>query len=321
MQILSVQQISIAADLLRRGEVVAFPTETVYGLGASIFHEAAIQKLFSVKRRPPDNPLIAHISSLSDLEKIAKTIPKEVYLLAEAFWPGPLSILLEARDEVPLIARAGLPTIAVRMPAHPAALMLIEQTGEPIVAPSANLSGRPSSTTIGHVKEDFELQIAAAIDGGPCRHGLESTVLDVCMGPEARILRPGSITPHMIERIIKKAVIDGCHADRPLCPGMKYRHYAPKAPIQLFYEISAMQMYIETSPKKKRVILSREQNTLSGETFYAVLRRADQDRLEEIIILCDALTRANEALYNRILKAAGAYDWDPSDNPSQPKRT
>jgi len=312
MQILSIQQIDRAAELLRQGELVAFPTETVYGLGSPIFHETAIQKIFSAKRRPADNPLIAHISSLDQLERIARNIPKEVYQLAEAFWPGPLSILLEACDDVPLIARAGLPSIAVRMPAHEVALALIEAVGEPIVAPSANLSGKPSSTRIEHVCHDFEKAIAAAIDGGPCSEGLESTVLDLYFGKTARILRPGSITAKMIELIIQSPVLCS-DEDQPLCPGMKYRHYAPRASIQLFYDANEMQSYIETRPIRKRVILKREQKNLSAESFYAALRKADEDHLEEIIILCDTLTVANHALYNRILKAAGSNVRHPSE--------
>lgn len=306
MQILSLLEIDIAAELLRKGEIIAFPTETVYGLGAPIFNERAINRIFSVKHRPADNPLIAHIATLQDLEKIAKNIPDEVYLLAEAFWPGPLSILLEAREEVPIVARAGLPTIAVRMPAHEAALALIRAVGEPLVAPSANLSGKPSSTTVEHVRHDFEGAIIAAIDGGSCSKGLESTVLDLYFGKGPRILRPGSVTAQAIERVLQRPLL--CNVEeKPLCPGMKYRHYAPKAPIQLFYEAPTLSSYIKNAPLCKRLILTREQKTLSAEGFYASLRKADQHGIEEIVILCDPITRCDEALYNRILKAAGVY--------------
>jgi L-threonylcarbamoyladenylate synthase len=306
MQVLSIQQIEQAAEWLRSGEIVAFPTETVYGLGAPIFNETAIQTLFSVKRRPSDNPLIAHISSIDDLEKLVKKIPKEAFLLAEAFWPGPLSLLFEARDEVPLIARGGLSTIAVRMPAHNAALALIQAVGQPLVAPSANLSGRPSSTTVEHVRQDFEHAIIAAVDGGPCSNGIESTVLDLCLSQTPRILRPGSISAAMIEQVIQKPVYYG-ESEKPLCPGMKYRHYAPETPIRLFYHRSAMEEYLGILPLQKRMILTNENQTLSAETFYASLRRADEDQFEEIVILCDNFTILNEALYHRIIKAAGQH--------------
>src|SRR3989338_2727371 len=163
-----------AAALLKKGEVVAFPTETVYGLGAPVFYKEAILKIFALKHRPPDNPLIAHISNLSELAQIVTHLPDEFFLLEKRFFPGPLTLILPVHPAVPKEATAGLKNIGVRMPAHPLTLELITRVGEPLVAPSANLSGRPSSTSAGHVLEDFEGRIPAILDGGECAIGIES---------------------------------------------------------------------------------------------------------------------------------------------------
>ncbi len=300
MKILTSKQIDSAAALLREGEVIAFPTETVYGLGAPIYDEKAIAKIFAMKRRPADNPLIAHVSSIEQAEEIAKHLPKEFYILAKTFWPGPLSLLVEANEKVPSIAIAGLRTIAIRMPAHDAALKLIELTG-PLVAPSANVSGKPSSTTIEHVQHDFERVLAAAIDGGPCTNGLESTVLDLYTDQAPRILRPGSITREQIEKVLGRHLNKDDNEERSICPGKKYRHYAPEAPIRIFHDELSMKTYLESAPSMTRMVL----RSLSKETFYAQLRKADAERTQEIILLCDEKVRLDEALYNRILKAVG----------------
>ncbi len=302
MQILSISELSIAVKYLKQHEPVAFPTETVYGLGAPIFSEVAIQKVFVAKNRPPDNPLIAHIAHLSDIEKIAVNIPSEFYKLAEAFWPGPLSILLEAHPEVPLTATAGLPTIAVRMPDHSMALALIDAVGQPLVAPSANISGRPSSTTAQHVIDDFEGRIHAVLDGGVCSGGLESTVLSLHHPKGPAVLRPGSITCDQLSLVLGRPVTI-VHEKQALCPGMKYRHYAPKAHVKLLFSQGEVEEHYKEHPRS--MLLQRSDNTLSPQQYYASLRSADDQAIDNIFIFCDEAICKDEAFFNRILKSAG----------------
>jgi L-threonylcarbamoyladenylate synthase len=226
--------IAKAAELIRAGELVAFPTETVYGLGANGLDDAAVRKIFEAKGRPADNPLILHISRLEQLTPLIDgALPERAKLLAERFWPGPLTMVLKKSALVPDAVTAGLDTVAIRMPSHPAARALIEKAGLPIAAPSANRSGRPSPTRAEHVLEDMDGRIGLILDGGPCEVGLESTVLDAS-GPVPRVLRPGGVTPEMIEAALGAVEVDES-ALRPLkegekarSPGMKYKHYAPK---------------------------------------------------------------------------------------------
>ena len=198
---LSPDQLQRAADLLKAGHLVAFPTETVYGLGAPIFSPEAIQSIFKVKGRPADNPLIAHVSSVEQVSRIALEIPEAFYRLAEVFFPGPLTVVLKRRPDVPSIVSAGLETIAVRMPSHPIALKLISLVDEPLVAPSANLSGMPSSTQAEHVLDDFDGKIAAVVDGGKTEIGIESTVINL-LGETPILLRPGSISKEALEKVL-----------------------------------------------------------------------------------------------------------------------
>ena len=292
-------QIAQAASLLREGDVVAFPTETVYGLGASLFQPKAIERIFQVKKRPSDNPLIVHVSHLDQLESIVEEPPLLFFQLAEVFFPGPLTILLQKKECVSPLVSAGLPTIGVRMPAHPIAQALIEAVGVPLVAPSANLSGRPSSTTAQHVLDDFGTTIAGVIDGGPCTIGIESTV--ITLNPTPTILRPGAITRADLENVLQRPVLEAKDLTRrPLSPGMKYRHYAPKAKISLFYDHPSLDNYLKTNPIKKRLLL----NDIKQHDLYSQLRKADLENYEEILILCDATTQKNHALMNRLLHAS-----------------
>ena len=230
------KSIEKAATLLRAGAVVAFPTETVYGLGANGLDEKAVARIFAAKGRPQDNPLILHISEQKEALPLVKRVPDIALRLMKAFWPGPLTIVLEAADAVPMIVRAGLPTVAVRCPANEWALMLIARCGFPLAAPSANLSGRPSPTAATAVLEDMDGRIPLILDGGPCCVGLESTVLTLC-AETPRILRPGGVTPEMIAHVIGRVDIDDSALkelggeERAASPGMKYRHYAPKASV------------------------------------------------------------------------------------------
>lgn len=225
-----------AADCLKDGGLVAFPTETVYGLGADALNETAAKRIYAAKGRPSDNPLIVHISKVEDLEVLGYPNEK-AYALAQAFWPGPLTIILPKKDIVPHGTTGGLDTVAIRMPSHPAALSLIRQSGVYVAAPSANTSGRPSPTKAEHVVEDMMGKIEYIIDGGAVGIGIESTIVDVS-GKVPAILRPGFITRKMLEQIIGEVTIDpalerpmeGLH---PKAPGMKYTHYAPKGQLSL----------------------------------------------------------------------------------------
>lgn len=290
-----------AAHLLKEGEVVAFPTETVYGLGASVFDEVAVAKIFNAKNRPSDNPLIVHIADLSDLSQLVVNLSKEASLLMEVFFPGPLTLILPSYLTVPSLVRAGLSTVAIRMPALPLARELIRLAGTPLVAPSANLSGRPSSTTAHHVLDDLNGRIAAIIDGGPCSLGIESTIL--ALSPDPIILRPGSIGAEEIERVLGRPVATFYEekvVGVPRAPGMKYRHYAPKGVVRLFFSEGEIKERLQGSLLKKRAIFSH----FGAEELYAKLREADAQDCEEVWIYCDERMQRDVALMNRLLKAS-----------------
>ncbi len=229
--------VALAASLLREGRLVAFPTETVYGLGANALDPAAVAAIFAAKDRPADNPLIMHIHSTAQLEGLV-TVPEGAEPLMARFWPGPLTLLMPKTDRVPDIVTAGLDTVAVRMPSHPVCRDLLRETGLPVAAPSANHSGKPSPTTAEHVLRDMDGRIPLILDGGPCDVGLESTVLDLCHGRPC-ILRPGGVTREMLSEVLGEVDVAGSVL-RPLkegevarSPGMRYRHYAPEGRITL----------------------------------------------------------------------------------------
>jgi L-threonylcarbamoyladenylate synthase len=308
-KVLSADEVECAAHLMKQGKLVAFPTETVYGLGAPIFHPEAVASIFKVKGRPADNPLIAHIACVEQVECIAVDIPDPFYVLANAFFPGPLTVVLKRHAKVPAIVSAGLDSIALRMPSHPIALKLIALVGEPLVAPSANLSGKPSATQAGHVLEDFDGQIAAVIDGGKTQFGIESTVISL-LDKTPVLLRPGSIAKEQIEEVLKTHV-----STQPVgpirSPGMKYRHYAPKAPIRLFDTFDALKKYILAQPAQRMVLSMRplpekwdNSYVLSACEFYSLLRFSDQEQMQEIVVLCDEELRSQTALMNRLLHSS-----------------
>lgn len=298
MRRLSPDQIALAAEYLQKGELVAFPTETVYGLGAPIFNPEAIAKIYHAKGRPSDNPLIAHISSLDQIHQIARDISSEFFLLAKAFFPGPLTVVLKKHPAVPSIVSGGLDTIAVRMPSHPIAQQLITVVGQPIVAPSANLSGKPSSTTAEHVINDFEGKIQAVIDGGATEHGIESTVISLVAEP--CLLRLGAIPKAQIEQVLRMPLREATQASQLSSPGTRYRHYAPEARIKLFESQHDMEAYLRDQPNLRRLI--NPKITLAN--LYAVLRQADEEKYEEIVLFCHSEIRLNEALVDRLLKAS-----------------
>ncbi|MBO8129406.1 MAG: threonylcarbamoyl-AMP synthase [Peptococcaceae bacterium] len=228
-----------AGFIIRQGGLVAFPTETVYGLGADALNAAAVERIFTAKGRPADNPLIVHVRSIEQVYSLVAALPDRALKLARAFWPGPLTMVLPRSREVPDAVTAGLDTVAVRMPAHRVALALINAAGTPIAAPSANASGRPSPTTAEHVRQDLDGRIEAVIDAGPAPVGVESTVLDLTTAVPV-ILRPGGVTRRRLMELIGNVAV---HPEKtegpPRSPGMKYRHYAPGAPVILVEGASA----------------------------------------------------------------------------------
>ena len=225
-----------AAEIIRAGGLVAIPTETVYGLGANGLDEQAVAHIFEVKGRPQDNPLILHVSEPAEMERFARDIPPEAYLLAEKFWPGPLTMILPVRDIVPKRTTGGLHTVGIRCPDSAVTREIIRRAGVPIAAPSANISGKPSTTTAAHVLHDHDGRIEAVVDDGPCRVGVESTIVDLTEKP-ARLLRPGGITPEQLRQVLGELVVDEAVTSQidptkvVKAPGMKYRHYAPQAPV------------------------------------------------------------------------------------------
>ena len=245
-----------AAEILRNGGLVAFPTETVYGLGANALNEEAAKKIYAAKGRPSDNPLIAHISCMEELPAIVKEIPEAGRKLAEKYWPGPLTMIFPKKDIVPYGTTGGLDTVAVRMPSDPVANCLIHLAGVPVAAPSANTSGRPSPTKAEHVIEDMDGKIEMVIDGGAVGIGVESTIVDVS-GEIPTLLRPGAITIEMLRETLGQVDIDPVILGpvsgdiKPKAPGMKYRHYAPKADMTLVEgDMDKVVAYINEQTKK-----------------------------------------------------------------------
>ena len=225
-----------ASLILRQGGLVAFPTETVYGLGANGLDAEAVNKIYEAKGRPQDNPLILHIAEVKQLFGLVKSVPLLAETLMKYFWPGPLTLVFQKNDKIPAEASGGLQTIAIRQPAHPVALELVREAGVPVAAPSANIAGRPSPTTANHVLHDLQGRVDMVIDGGQTNVGLESTVVDVTGGVPV-LLRPGAVTAEMLEAVIGRVVMDegdNTHKDfKPKAPGMKYKHYAPQAEVSI----------------------------------------------------------------------------------------
>lgn len=290
-----------AVELLKQGEPIAFPTETVYGLGAPLYDERAIRKVFAIKGRPLDNPLIVHIATLEQALSVAKQLPPSFFLLAKRFWPGPLTLVVEKAPHVPSLVSAGHPTIALRMPSHPVARALIEAVGVPLVAPSANLSGKPSPTRLSDVWEDLEGRLEGGLDGGECAVGIESTVLSLISDPPL-LLRPGHITQEMLEEVLGQKIGLAKKEDPVLSPGMKYRHYAPKAPLRLVYREEELQGPFILSA---RPLSDKKSHLLTAKTLYAELREADRLQVPQIEIYCDETIQSQAGLMNRLLRAAG----------------
>ncbi|SFE61577.1 L-threonylcarbamoyladenylate synthase [Alteribacillus iranensis] len=256
----STPELKEAGLWIKNGEVIAFPTETVYGLGADATNEQAVENIFLAKGRPSDNPLIVHIGEMEQWEPLTASIPEMAKQLAEVFWPGPLTLIVPKSNAVSEKVTAGLSTVAVRMPAHTVARALIQAAGIPVAAPSANRSGRPSPTKAEHVIEDLEHRIAGVVDGGPSGYGLESTVVD-CTGETCWILRPGGVTKEEIAHVLGENNVEiaaSAHSSTdqtPRSPGMKYRHYAPDVPLYLVPgTVDEMLKKIQEEQAQKRVV-------------------------------------------------------------------
>lgn len=308
--------LQLAVITLQHNNLIAFPTETVYGLAARVFSPEAIAKIYQVKGRPSDNPLIAHISNIEQANQLSDQIPPAFYTLAKAFFPGPLTLVISKKPTVPDIGTSGQPTIGIRMPAHPFALQLIDALQEPIFAPSANLSGKPSPTTAAHVYQDLNGKIPLIIDGGPCQVGIESTVLDLTQ-PTPTILRPGIITAEQISDVLNQPIqtyqSNNLSNQSPKAPGMKYRHYAPQAKVII---VTDWHNYSDqTHTPGNSLILTPNPNTfpyhpnipkqqLNTATLFAHFRQADQEHKQFILIDATNKTQTPPALWNRIEKAA-----------------
>lgn len=282
-----------AATFLKKGELVAFPTETVYGLGACAFNQIAIQKIYRVKGRPQDNPLIVHISDVEQVKDLASMLPETFFLLAEAFMPGPLTVILPKKACVSSVITAGLDSVAIRIPQHPLALSLLESVAQPLVAPSANLSGRPSPTKAQHVLDDFQEKIAGVIDGGTCAFGLESTVVNLC-GPPT-LMRLGGITKEQIESVLGHNISLSGSQDRPVSPGMKYKHYSPNA------KVSVTNAFLEKRCGRRFL------KDIDAHSLYAQLRACDKEGIDHLVIRPTPALFSDPALMDR-LKKIGAFE-------------
>ena len=317
-----------AAKLIRDGELVALPTETVYGLGANGLDPTAVAKIFAAKGRPQDNPLILHIADASQIDTLCHNVPETAYALAETFWPGPLTIVLPARACVPKCTTAGLPTVAIRCPDNDATREIIRLAGVPIAAPSANISGKPSTTTAEHVYHDHAGKIPMIVDGGACRVGVESTIVDLTED-RPRLLRPGGVTPEQLKAVLGDLVVDKAvtaQIDKDAvvkAPGMKYRHYAPDCQVVIVAgSREKAAAYIRANYKTGDRVLCFEEElalysdcaplsygresdvaTLSAGLFSA-LRKLDDPAVQKVFARCPEGGGIAYAVQNRLKKAA-----------------
>lgn len=323
----SAEDISAAAELIKNGFVVGIPTETVYGLGADALNEQAVRAVFAAKCRPADNPLIVHIADFSQAIKYAKNIPDLAYRLADKFCPGPLTMILPKRDIIPLVTSGGLDTVGIRVPSHNVMHRIIIESGCPIAAPSANLSGLPSPTCAEHVMDDMESRIAAVLDGGSSEFGVESTVICFESEETVRILRPGAVTQEMLlevcrEVLIDPAVLKELEAEQVAAsPGMKYIHYSPKANVIVALgDTDAFKSYISLHNGKNvySLIYDRESEGFEynymtyGNTpeeqahlLFQRLRELDEAGAQTVYVRPPSKEGVGLAVYNRLIRAAG----------------
>ena len=325
-----------AAQLINKGEVVGFPTETVYGLGADATNEEAVKKIFIAKGRPGDNPLIVHITDVGEITSVIKgEMPPWAKKLADAYWPGPLTMIFDKGENIPMCVSANLPSVAVRIPSHEAARELIAKSKKPIAAPSANLSGKPSPTTAMHVFTDMNGRIPMIIDGGESEVGLESTVLDVRTLP-VKVLRPGGVTPRMIADVVGEVEVDGSvmrplkQGETVLSPGMKYKHYAPEGSLVIVKgertRVSAVisDMYDATEGEKcilalegnlslyenKNVFSLGKNSTEMAHRLFDALREMDEKGVKAIFSEAVDAEGIGLAVMNRLGRAAAFHIVD-----------
>ena len=325
---------ALAADILRRGGLVAIPTETVYGLGADGLNPEAVDKIFAAKGRPGDNPLILHVTGPEQLPRFCHDIPDAAYLLAQRFWPGPLTMVLPANACVPRRTTGGLSTVAIRCPKTAVTREIIRLAGVPIAAPSANLSGKPSTTTARHVLDDHDGRIDAVVDGGPCAVGVESTIVDLTEA-RPRLLRPGGVTPEELTQVLGDLVIDPA-VTAPLrqdavvrAPGMKYRHYAPQEPVLIVSgsrEKAAAYIRAHFSPGDRVLCFEEELPLYEGcdplsygreadvaslsAGLFAALRILDSPSVGKVFARCPVGGGVAYAVQNRLQKAAAFHIVD-----------
>lgn len=316
-----------AATLLRDGRLVALPTETVYGLAANALDPKASKAIYAAKGRPSDNPLIVHVSDVSEIAPLVKQVPDALYQLAEKFWPGPMTVIMEKSNAIPDETSGGLDTVAIRMPSHPVAREIIRRAGVPLAAPSANLSGSPSPTCAQHCIDDLTGRVDAIVDGGACEVGVESTVLTLCTNPPA-VLRPGAVTVEMLREILPDVVIDPNvfhHLSdnvKVRSPGMKYKHYSPKARVVLVRgEQAKFRKFVsEQSGKfgvlcfsgdepyvtKPYIVYGKQGDAASqAKHVFDALREVDKEKMELVYVRVDDAQGIGQAVYNRLLRAAG----------------
>ena len=328
------EELKEASAVIRSGGLVAFPTETVYGLGGDATNPEASRKIYAAKGRPSDNPLIVHIADFSQLRNIVAEVPQEAEKLAEAFWPGPLTMILRKNDVIPYETTGGLDTVAIRMPSHPVARAFLQDSGCMIAAPSANTSGRPSPTTAQHVWEDLHGKIEILLDGGPVGIGIESTIVDLSE-ERPMILRPGFITQEMLSAVLGDVGMDPGLASEnskqpPNAPGMRYRHYAPKADLTLvegtmeevISKINALTREAQAMGKSVGVLATeenkdcyvadhvivigqRQDEAEIARHLFDVLRQFDDLQVDLIYSESFVAAGVGQAIMNRLLKAAG----------------
>ena len=329
----------LAAELIRNGQLVAIPTETVYGLGADGLNPTAVAKIYAAKGRPQDNPLILHVTGMEQVETLCHSIPQAAYKLAQRFWPGPLTIVLPAKECVPKCTTGGLSTVAVRCPACDVTRQIIALSGVPIAAPSANISGKPSTTSAEHVIHDHEGNIPMVVDGGPCQVGVESTIVDLTE-ERPRLLRPGGVTPEQLievlgDLVIDKAVTAQIDKDAVVkAPGMKYRHYAPDCQVLIVAgNREQAANYIKKHYKSEDRVLCFEEElplyegcnplaygkeadleSLSAGLF-AALRELDDPAIRKVYARCPEGGGIAYAVQNRLKKAAAFQIIDPEVDP------
>lgn len=323
---LNTEALEKAGEILRAGEVVAIPTETVYGLAANAYDGNAVSKIFKAKGRPQDNPLIVHIAKVETLSDLVAEVPKAAKKLAAAFWPGPLTMILPKSEKIPDAVSAGLPTVAVRMPSHPVAHAVIEAAGVPLAAPSANLSGSPSPTNAKYVLDDMHDKIPLILDGGSSAVGVESTVITLATA-RPRVLRPGGITVEQLRALLGEVDVDDAvlhklaEGVRAASPGMKYKHYAPRADITIVKgRFEEFRRFVETKEKDAFVLCfageekyfpyavtyGREDDGLSqANRLFDALRELDEQGANTVYARCPALSGVGLAVYNRLIRAAG----------------